>query len=92
MMKDVRYKNLKNLLEGGHIKTFQDMLDTVPKTTIASDLSMHHETLDKYLAEPGRFTYNRISEIAVLIGTDFDHVHKLVMREFQGDKKARKKP
>jgi NADH:ubiquinone oxidoreductase subunit D len=72
MAKDKRYKTIKTLIATGHVVRFMQILelDVVPKTIIARDLGMHHQTFEKLLKDPERFTYKQAFRIASLIEVD----------------------
>jgi NADH:ubiquinone oxidoreductase subunit D len=72
MAKDKRYKTIKTLIATGHVVRFMQILelDVVPKTIIAQDLGMHHQTFEKLLKDPERFTYKQAFRIASLIEVD----------------------
>jgi hypothetical protein len=70
MAKDKRYKTVRNLITAGYVKSFPEILDTIPKTVIANDLKMHHQTFTKLIKYPDRFTFKDAFRIASLIEVD----------------------
>jgi hypothetical protein len=40
MAKDRRYTRVKNLMSGGHIRSFQDIFLDIPKSVVARDLGI----------------------------------------------------
>lgn len=91
MSKDKRYGTVKNLISGGFIKTFREITDTLPKTVLAKDLGMHHQTLSKLLDNPEGFTFKDAFRIAALLGVDDKTVIDLVYNQCEADKKVKKK-
>lgn len=91
MTKDKRYKTVNNLISGGYIKTFRDILDTIPKSTIARDLGMHHQTFSKLLDHPDHFTFKDAFRIASLIGVDDKVIVDLIYSQCEVDKKTKRK-
>jgi hypothetical protein len=91
MAKDKRYMTVKNLISGGFIKTFREITDTLPKSTLAKDLGMHHQTLSKLLDNPEGFTFKDTFRIAALIEVDEMSIITLVYRQCEADKKTKKK-
>src|SRR5581483_4577552 len=67
MAKDKRYRTIKNLITAGHITRFMQILEYVPKTVMAKDLGMHHQTFEKLLKDPEKFTFKQSFWIASLI-------------------------
>ncbi|HZX58979.1 MAG TPA: hypothetical protein VFE54_09640, partial [Mucilaginibacter sp.] len=82
---------VKNLIAGGYIKTFREIIDTLPKTVIAQDLKMHHNTFSKLVDNPDLFTFKDAYRIAALIETEPLSVINLIYQQCESDKKARKK-
>lgn len=70
MAKDKRYNTVKKLITAGYIKSFSEILDTIPKTVVAQDLGMHHQTFDKLIECPERFTFKDAFRVASLIEVD----------------------
>lgn len=91
MPKDKRYVTVKNLISGGYIKTFREITDTLPKSTLAKDLGMHHQTFSRLLSHPEEFTYKDTFRIAALIEIDETVIMKLVYEQYQVDKKSSRK-
>ncbi|WP_133992191.1 hypothetical protein [Dinghuibacter silviterrae] len=91
MPKDKRYVTVKNLISGGYIKTFREITETLPKSTLAKDLGMHHQTFSRLLAHPEEFTYKDTFRIAALIETDDLTIIRLVYEQYEADKKNKKK-
>jgi hypothetical protein len=91
MAKDKRYNTVKNLISGGYIKTFREILDTVPKTTIAKDLGMHHQTFKKLLTHPERFTFKDAFRIAAIIDVEETKILDLIYQQCATDRKSKRK-
>jgi hypothetical protein len=81
MEKDRRYDIVKKLINGDQIDSFLDILDVIPKTTLARDIGMHHITFQKLLDEPDRFILHDIFKIASLIGVDKFTVVRIICNE-----------
>ena len=69
-----------------HLQIF----DTLPKTVLAKDLGMHHQTLTKLLADPKRFTFERAFDIAELLEVDPAAIVTLVAKEILSRNKGKK--
>ncbi len=91
MTKDKRYKVVNNLISTGYIKTFRELLDTIPKTTIAKDLGMHHQTFQKMIDNPERITFKDAFRIAAMIGCEEMAIINLIYQQCIEDKKSKKK-
>ena len=50
MAKDIRYKTVKILIETGHVTTFREIFDHIPKTMVATDLGIHFNRMTKMVS------------------------------------------
>lgn len=92
MAKDKRYNTVKKLISAGFIKSFSEILDTVPKTVIAQDLGMHHQTFGKLIKNPDKFTFKDAFRIASLIEVEEQIIMNLIYEQYViGIKVKRKK-
>lgn len=91
MAKDKRYETIKNLITTGHIIRFKQILDIVPKTTMAQHLGMHHYTFEKLLKDPERFTYKQSFAIASLIKVETKVMVDLIYAQCIENKNNKKK-
>ncbi|GGB19272.1 hypothetical protein [Puia dinghuensis] len=93
MQRDERYKNVKNLIEAGKITAFRQIFTSkaLPKTVLAQDLGMHHQTFNKLLKTPQRFTYENAFHIASLLEIDKKAVVDLIYNQCIEDLKGKKR-
>ena len=91
MPKDKRYNTVKNLITGGFITRFSEILDTIPKSTITRDLGMHHDTFEKVIESPDRLTITDAFRIASFIEVDEMKLMELIHNEWKEKKVKRKK-
>lgn len=82
---------MKNLISGGYIKTLREILDTLPKTVLAKDLGMHHQTFSKLIENPEGFTFKDTFRIAALIEVDDKAIIELVYNQCEAERKGKKK-
>jgi hypothetical protein len=91
MAKDKRYNTVKNLIAAGYIKSFSEILETVPKTVVAHDLGMHHQTFAKLIKCPEKFVFKDAFRIASLIEVDDRDIINLIYNQYTIHKKLKKK-
>jgi hypothetical protein len=91
MPKDKRYLTVKNLITGGYIKKFSEIIYTVPKSTITRDLGMHHQTFKKVMKSPDRLSFTDAFKIASFIEIDEREIMNLIHNEWIEKKDKRKK-
>ena len=91
MTKDKRYATVKKLISGGYIKTFNEVLDTIPKTALALDMKIGPARFNKLIDNPESFTLKDIFKIASLIEVDDKIIIDLIYNQYLADKKSKKK-
>lgn len=91
MSKDNRYIAIKNLIASGFIIRLVQIVDIIPKTTIARDLGMHHQTFEKLIKDPEKFTFEQAFFIASLIEVDSKVIIDLIYRQYTENKKNKVK-
>lgn len=91
MVKDKRYINAKNLILGGHIKTFRELFDAVPKTVIAQDLGINNVRFNDIMNDVGRFFIKDMFKLAELMDIPEIEIMKLICNQHVADKKGRRK-
>ena len=65
MPKDTRYATIKILIAAGHIKSFRDIFQHIPKSVVYGDLGVNFERFTKLLKNPATFT---LQELITLSG------------------------
>lgn len=91
MVKDRRYKTIKNLIESGHISLFSEIFDTLPKSVLYKDLGINNTRFNNLLGKVEQFLLNDIFRIADLIETSRENVLKLILNQYEFDLKDQKK-
>jgi plasmid maintenance system antidote protein VapI len=91
MVKDKRYDTVKKLIKGGHIKSFSEVLENIPKTNVARDLKMHHQTFEKLINFPEKFALEDAIKIASLIEVDDMVVIELIYNQYVKERKPKRK-
>lgn len=90
MAKDKRYTTVRNLIAGGYIKSFSEIWNTLPKTVVARDLKMHHQTFTKLIGSPEKFSFEQAIEIGLLIEVDSFDIMNLIYTQLVIEKKVNK--
>ena len=91
MAKDKRYKVIKRLIVAGDVTSFAQILEFVPKTIIAQDLGMHHQTFEKHIKDPEKFSFKLAFWIASLIEMEEKVIVDLIYNQCMENKKIKKK-
>jgi hypothetical protein len=91
MIRDHRYETVRKLITTGQLDTFREIIDTVPKTVIRKDLGMHHDTFDRLLNNPTKFTFANAIRLASLIQVDEMAVVKMLYNQCVVDRKIPKR-
>jgi hypothetical protein len=91
MAKDRRYKTLKILIEGGHIKELRQMFDHIPKSVVSQDLGMNYERFVNKINHIELFTLKELFLIMTFIGVDEKLMLELAFSQYLADKKKKLK-
>jgi hypothetical protein len=85
MPTDTRYKTVKILIEGGHITTFAEIFNHIPKSTVIADFGGHYSTFNRMVSDPSNlkmkeiFTLARLFEVddRIMVDLVFNHIKKV---------------
>jgi len=93
MIRDHRYKNLKNLISSGHIKLFREVfdLDVIPKSVVARDLGINNVRFSKLMVNVHKFAFEDMFRLAAILDVEEKVITDLVVQQYILDKKNRKK-
>ncbi|WP_207511092.1 hypothetical protein [Longitalea luteola] len=92
MAKDKRYETIRKLIITSQLTGFMQMFDIVPKTKMAQDLGMHHQTFKKLLKDPERFTYKQTFAVASLVDVEAKYIVDIIYAQcIENKNKKRKK-
>ncbi|MBN9385632.1 MAG: hypothetical protein J0H74_33065 [Chitinophagaceae bacterium] len=91
MVRDRRYKNVKNLISGGYVTSFREIFDIIPKTVVARDLGMNNNRFSELMANVEKFVLKDLFLIASFIDIDEKTLINLILQQHQLDKKIKKK-
>lgn len=89
VLKDRRYNALKSYIESGAIKSFTEIFDIIPKSTIVRDTGINFVRLTNKINKPEKFTVKDIVAIARLIEIDSRKLYDLLAQVVE--KPVRKK-
>ena len=81
MVKGKQYHAARKLILAGAMETFSELVDIVPKTTLAKELRMHHITFGKHIENPATFSFEVAFRIAALIEVDPMAVVNLIAKQ-----------
>lgn len=87
MIKDKRYKTIKNLIESGHITLFREIFDTLPKSIVYKDLGMNNDRFTNLMNNVELFLLNDLFRIADLIETEKRNILEAVYNQYLADNK-----
>jgi hypothetical protein len=91
MIKDKRYKTIKNLIESRHITLFREIFDTLPKSIVYKDLGMNNERFTNLMNNVELFLLNDLFRIADLIETEKGKLLEVVYNQYLADNQNIKK-
>lgn len=67
---DYRYSDVKVLIQNGNIKTFQEILDRIPKTQFCIDLNMKTTRFTQCIHDPTKFSLLQLFTMARFLKID----------------------
>jgi hypothetical protein len=90
MARDRRYTTVKNLISGGFINSFQEIFDTLPKTTVSRDLGMNNMRFSRLIKNVDQFVIKDVFRLAAFLEVDEMVLMNLIYRQYRTDKKGKK--
>lgn len=81
------YDTVKVLIEAGHVKTFDQIFETLPKTVVADDLGFNNRSFSNKIQKPGMLRNEEQFAIAQRIGIDRLKIVELVIAQLDKGKK-----
>ncbi len=91
MTKDKRYTVVKNLISGGHLKSFQAIFEIIPKTVVLKDLHIHNQRFNDMLDDVSLFLLLELYELADLLEVDGKIIIDLAHDQYMADQKRKGK-
>jgi hypothetical protein len=64
MPKDSRYKTVKILIEGGHVKTFAEIFQHIPPSVVSNDFGTNYTRFVKLIDNPSDFKLRELYTLA----------------------------
>jgi len=86
MARDRRYVTIRNLIQGGYIKSFREIFDTLPKSVIAKDLGMNNTRFTRLIENVEQFTLEELFLIAGFLEIDHSTLLGLILQQYLADK------
>ena len=91
MAKDRRYKTVNILISGGHIKSFREIFDTLPKSVIARDLGINNLRFSKLINRVDLFLVRDLFRLATFLEVEEMVLMDLIYQQYVTDQKNKKK-
>ena len=88
-MKDLRFNTVRKLIKANEIQTFSEILETIPKTTLALSMNLNPKRFNRLLANVELFVMKDLRFLADLLEVESIEVLKLVDNEL--NMRSRKK-
>lgn len=85
---DQRYKYVRSIWTAGDLKSFAEMFNIVPRSTVATDLGLNYDRFSKKVLRPELLTFREVKRLSGLTGIDFQALAELVIREIESEKTA----
>lgn len=89
MARDRRYTTVKNLIDGGYLKSFRDMFETIPKSVVARDLGMNNGRFTRLMHNVKKFTLEEVYRLAEFLQVEETIMLALVHEQYVSDKEKK---
>lgn len=66
MAQDKRYNAIKSMMESGHISSFKEIFEIVPKTMVSKEMGMNYQTFTRKVNAAELFTLKELQAMAKL--------------------------
>lgn len=86
---DHRYKYVRSIWQAGDLTSFAEIFNIIPRSVVASDLHLNYERFTQKVIKPETLVYRDIQNLARLTGIEFRKLSELVIRDIEGNAKAR---
>jgi len=67
---DNRYNTIKVLIDSGHITSFPDIFNFIPKTVVYKDLQVNFNRFSKAVHNPAKLTMDELLKLAEMFKVD----------------------
>lgn len=88
-MKDSRYNTVKKLIVTNQISTFQEIMETIPKTRLALDLGIRPDRFNRLIENVDLFVVKDLRALAELLEVPSISVLTLVDTQINRSKKKK---
>jgi hypothetical protein len=89
MAKDRRYTTIKYLIVDGHIKSFRDIFNDLPKSVVARDLGINNVRFSKLINNVELFVLKELYRFAEFIEIEHKILLDLVDQQYTESKKKK---
>lgn len=78
-----RYNTVKALFEMGKIKTYRQLVEQLPYSTVAKDLKITQPRMKRLYANPGKMTLRELCCLSKLLDIDLEKLEVIVFDEVE---------
>jgi hypothetical protein len=91
MSKDQRYTTIKVLKNSGHIKTFRDIFNYIPKTVVYKDLAVNFKRFSKAIINPASLTLGELQTLADFFEIDAKEILDMAYEQMVWASKSKRR-
>jgi hypothetical protein len=88
---DPRYSTIKVLINSGHIVSFRDIFDYIPKTIVYKDLHVNFKRFSKAILNPSALTLGELIELAEMFGLESKLIIEMAFKQIPASKSKSKR-
>jgi hypothetical protein len=86
-----RIEVLNTLIEEGHIKTWAQIFDYIPRTTVAAHLGVNNTKMKELVADPSSLTLGRLTQLSIYLKVKYSVLSELAYKAMPVAKRVRKR-
>jgi len=90
-VQDNRYSTISVLIESGHVKSFRDIFQFIPKTTVYKDLGVNFNRFSKGVHDPSAFSMKELMVLAEMFGINAKLLIDMAYEQSMAAKKRKQK-
>jgi len=86
-----RIEVLNILIEEGYIKTWAQIFDNIPRSTVAAHLGINNNKMKEFVDDPSGLTLERLAELSIYLKVKYSVLSELAYKAMPVAKRVRKR-
>lgn len=86
-----RIEVLNILIEEGYIKTWADIFDDIPRSTVAAHLGINNNKMKDLVNDPSGLTLERLAQLSIFLKVKYSVLSELAYKAMPAGKRVKKR-